>query len=368
MNIYWKIVIVVIVLGIIMPQEGFYRKYYIILMTLMHSFVCAFRYKFLVGDLIRYNTEFQNLRKSGYFSKETIHEWTNTGFYWLMKFVAEVTNGNFQVFLIILAVFSSVVFSILIYRYSPRPWLSYLVWNCMAFYLTYDFCAIKQGLAMAILMLALICIFEEKPIAFLCLTLLAGFVHMPALSFLPAYFIANRKVGSRLIVSYIVVATVIFMYRTRIVDVISEFYYDESFELMTEGLGNRVLVIVLILIVGVVLKGFREKRFAQLFNIIVIAAIFQMFSGFDNVFTRLADYYLQFTVLFIPMIFYNTRNAKIDKNASPAILTFTEKSMKIFVLVLVLALIWWYQTTCLGHTIANEVDNYLNFRFMWQVQ
>lgn len=366
MNIYWGVLTAVIILGIMMPQEGYAKKYYVILMTVIHTFICAFRYEYLAGDLIKYHTEFSNMQSVGYFSKEAIHNWRNTGFYWLMKFVGGLSNENYKLFLIVIAIFTCVVTAVLIYKYSPKPWLSFTVWNCMTFYVLYDFLAIKQGLAMAILMLAMMCVFEKKLVGFLIYTLMAGFIHMPALIFLPAYFIANRKLNNSMIAIYIISAVAIFITRRRIVDWLSDVYYDDSFTLVSEGIGGRVVVIVLILLAGLFMKGFREKIFSQLFNIVVVAAILQMFSGFDNVFTRLADYYLQFTILFIPMIFYESKNTEIDRDASPALFSFDKKSVQLIVAVLVVILIWWYRTTFLGITISNEVDNFINYRFMWQ--
>lgn len=369
LSIYWQLVVITIVCGMMMPQEGRKRKQYITLMTLIHWFVCAFRYQFLTGDLIKYNTEFRHLREVTYFSESAIHEWKNTGFYWLMKFVADVTDGDYQALLIILAVICCGIAGIMIFRYSPKPWFSFLVWNCMAFYLTYDFLAIKQGLAMAILMISMMCIFEQKPGWFLFWTLLAGFVHMPALCFLPAYFLANRKLDGKMLLFYIIAAIVIFFSRNQIVDLVGEIYYEESdFVLKKEALGGRTIVIVLMLVAGLFLKGFREKQFSQLFNIVVVAAIFQMFSGFDNVFTRLADYYLQFTILFIPMIFYDVEKTEINRLAMPPVLAFNLRSRKVLAACLVLVLIWWYDTTMLGHTISYQTDNYLNYRFMWEVK
>ena len=61
------------------------------------------------------------------------------------------------------AVTGYLIAGILIYRFSPKPWFSFLVWNCLSVYVTYDYLAIKQGLAMAILMISLMCIFDRKP-------------------------------------------------------------------------------------------------------------------------------------------------------------------------------------------------------------
>ena len=55
MSIYWIIVALVIVLGMVMPQQGIKRKYYIIIMAIIHAFVCGFRYQYLTGDLQTYH-------------------------------------------------------------------------------------------------------------------------------------------------------------------------------------------------------------------------------------------------------------------------------------------------------------------------
>ncbi|MBE6922631.1 MAG: EpsG family protein [Ruminococcaceae bacterium] len=368
MSIYWGIVAAAIICGMMMPQEGRERKYYVILITFIHWFVCAFRYQFLTGDLIKYNTEFRHLRNVSYLSEQAIHDWKNTLFYWLMKFVGDTTDGNYQAFLIILATICCLIAGIFIYRYSPRPWFSFVVWNCLGFYVTYDYLAVKQGLAMAILMISMMCILERKPCWFLFWTLVAGFIHMPALCFLPAYFLANWKLDKYMVALYIAAAVIIFFSRNQIVQIVGEAYYEDiSFTLTKETLGGRTIVIILMLVAGILLRGFRERQFNQLFHIIVVAAILQMFSGFDNVFTRLADYYLQFTVLYIPMIFYDVRRPQVNRLAAPPIFPFNFRSRKILAACIVLILIWWYDTTMLGHTISYETDNFLNYRFMWDV-
>lgn len=371
-NTYWLVVAAVIILGAFMPQKGIRKKYYIILMAMLHIFVCGFRYMYLTGDLLKYAATYYELPEWDWFSEYAWSKGRNAGFQWLMKLVSEWTNGDFQIFLILLAVITQVIFAVLIYKYSPKPWLSYLVWNCMAFYITYDFTTIKQGLAMAVLMCAMMCILESKPVPFLIFTLLAGFIHMPALCFLPAYWLMHRKVNERTLFVYMVAAGAIFVFRSRIVDFLSELYYEGNdeidFVLTSNSPGGRFFVIVLILLAGLVLKGFQEKNFEGLFNIIIVAAIFQMFSGFDNVFTRLADYYLQFTVLYIPMIFYDAdQNVPLDRKYTKPILAFNDRSIKILVLLLTVILIWWYYRTCLGVTITNTVDDYTKFRFMWEV-
>lgn len=370
-KIYWLIVAAVILFGIIMPQSGWKKKYYIIFMTGIHIFVCGFRYMYLTGDLMKYEATYKELLNYGWRSDFAWQDGRNTGFQWLMKFFAQVSDGDFQVFLFALAVVTQVIFAVLVYKYSPRPWMSYLVWNCMAFYVTYDFTSIKQGLAMAVLMCAMICIFENRPKTYLLFILLAGFIHMPALCFLPAYWIMQAKVNRQTLLFYVFAALIIFAFRTRIVDFVTELYYEGNdeidFIMTSNSPGGRFAVIALIALTGLLIKGFREKRFEQLFHIIIIAAIFQMFSSFNNVFTRLADYYLQFAVLFIPMIFYNDVSGEyVNVSGAKPVLAFNQRSIRFLIILLSVVLIWWYNFTCLG-VKQKAVDDFTNYRFMWEV-
>ena len=163
MSIYWIIVAVVILLGLIIPQQGYYRKVYVILMAALHIFVCGFRYMYITGDLLNYGWHYHASVNFGWLSPEILQEGRNTGWFMLQKLLATISNGDFQFFLFVLAVIMIGAVSVMIYRYSPQPWLSFLIYNCLSFFITYDFSAIKQGLAMAILIGARMCIMEKKP-------------------------------------------------------------------------------------------------------------------------------------------------------------------------------------------------------------
>lgn len=370
-EIYWFIVAAVILLGYIMPQQGKNRKYYVIIMAVIHAFVCGFRYEFLTGDLQTYHNIYETLPYYGWFSDRVIQEGKNTGFYMFMKLIAMLTNSNYQIFLLIVAIIIETAVAILIYKYSPRPWLSYLVWNCVGFYI-FGFSAVKQSLSMAFVVFAMICIFENKLLRFMLCVLIAGLIHAPAFAFLPAYWLAKRRINMWMIGLYILAAGVIFVFRDQIVVFVSEYYYEEAtMELLqfgTEGLGGRFFMIVLVLICGALLKGFREKEFESLFHVIVISAIFQMFSVYNNVFTRFADYYFQFSILFIPLIFYQgIHPERSNKTYMRAKIRFNERSITFLVMGLTVVLLWYYQYTCLGVPVANPIDDYLNFRFMWDV-
>lgn len=370
-KIYYYLVIAVLVFGMLMPQKGKKRIYYIILMALIHAFVCGFRYMYLTGDLRKYAASYNQMEGMAWTSESVLRGGKNVGFGLLLKLLSTITHGDFQILLIVIAVITELALAMLVYRYSPRPWMSYLVWDCLSFYI-FGFSAIKQALAMSVLMWAVTGILERKPKKFLLFAVIAGLIHMPAFAFLPAYWIAKRRVTGDTILFAVAAAVAIFFLRTQIVAIISPLYYEEeTFVLGESGLGMRFFFIIGLLAVGILIKGFEERDFSALFHLIVISAILQMFSGFDNVFTRMADYYFQFSVLYIPLLFLSspgdTRMMQNGPYGARAVFR-TDPKIKAYAVFFTVALLMlYYYKTQLSATILYDVDNYLNYRFMWTV-
>ena len=226
---------------------------------------------------------------------------------------------------------------------------------------------IPESEARMLLMFAFTGIMEERPRKFFLWTVLAGCIHTPAFVFLPAYWFAKSKLSMHKLLIYIASAGLIFLFRTQIVTFVSEFYYEEASYMVNDRLGGRFIMIVALLIAGVALRGFSGKNFSKLFNLIVIAAILQMFSGFDNVFTRLTDYYFQFLVLYLPMMFYPERDERLNNGYQIRHLALTHQQRSAAILCVVLLAGVYYYTTNLNITITNAIDDYLNYRFSWEV-
>lgn len=366
MSIYLVIVAVTLILGAVMPQKGRERIYYIAVMTVIHAFVCGFRYNHLTGDLMKYHATFISYADLGWFSDGIIQEGRNTGFQLLLKLVNQLFNGNFQMVLLIIAVLTHSILGYMVYRYSPAPWMSYLMWNCMSFYI-FGFSAIKQALAMAFVMLAFIGIAQNSLKMFLLSMLLAGSIHMPALIFLPAYWLSKMRVNWNAIFFYLLLGFLIFTFKDQFVAFIQSFYYEDDEVFIYSGnLGGRFYMILGFTLFGILFKGFPNESHEKLFHIMAIAAILQMLSGYDNVFTRLTDYYFQFSVLYLPMVFFPSEQ-KPQRSPIRPVFPFNERSLKALAVLVSLFMIWFYYTYCINTTISYSVDDYLNFRFMWDV-
>lgn len=366
-KIYYLVVAAVVVFGFLLPQEGKQRKIYIVLMAALHAFICGWRYKYLTGDLMKYAWGYMyTIPQNGWFSDEVWNGGRNFGFFWLNKLVAAVSDNDFQVLLIVIAVITEAAVAYIIWRYAHRPWLSYLIWNCFGFYI-FGFSAIKQALAMAVIMWAFTAIMDEKPLKFVLITLLAGCIHGPALIFLPAYPIARSRLTVRRFGLYAAFAALVYLFRNPIVTFVSSFYYEETDFAVNDRLGLRFLMIVALIAAGIMLRGFGGKRFSKLLNLMVVAAMLQMFSGFDNVFTRLTDYYFQFVILYLPMMLYTEEDDAAGDNQAIRHIVLTPGQRTAAVACVAVLAFWYYYHTNLGAAIDYSVDNYLNYRFCWEV-
>lgn len=361
---YYLLLIAIIALGILMPQGTKERKQYIVIMAVLHSLLSGLRHPYLTGDMQTYCFTYWRINESGWFSDEIFQEGRNFGFNWLLKFFSTLSDGDFQIFLIVVAIFIEAVVAYLIYKYSPLPWLSFLVWNCMGFY-TFGFSAIKQSIAMGLIMIAFVGIMEEKPKQFALFTILAALVHQPALIFLPAYFLSKRKFTLQTLIIYICGAIAVFINRNQVVELMQDFYYEEGIIGTDAALGGRFALIFLFIMAGFALKGFNNKYFSKVANLIIVAAVLQMFSGFDNVFTRLTDYYLQFLVVFIPLAFADYKDERFDGISEGISLDVSPKQKFIIIILLSVFLIWFYIKCCIDVDIIIY-DDYTNYRFFWE--
>ena len=362
---YYLLLVIIMALGVLMPQGAKDRKQYIIIMAVLHSLLSGLRHPYLTGDMKTYYYNYGYIAENGWFSDAVFREGTNFGFNWLMKFFSIVSDGNFQVFLIVVAVFIEVVVAYLICKYSPLPWLSFLVWNCIGFYV-FGFSAIKQSIAMALIMIAFIGIMEEKPKFFTIFTILATIVHKPAFIFIPAYYLSKRKFTLQTVLIYICGAIVVFINKNQIVKLMQEFYYEEGNVNDSADLGGRFFLIVLFIIAGFALRGFNSKYFSKVANLIVVAAILQMFSGFDNVFTRLTDYYLQFFIIFIPLSFADYQDEKLEGIGEGIRLDVLPKQKFVIITLLAVFLVWFYYKCYINIEIEYYPDDYTNYRFFWE--
>lgn len=224
----------------------------------------------------------------------------------LMKLVYSLSDGDYQWFIAFVSVICLSAEAIVIKKYSPSPIQSVLYYLGLLYFI-FQMSAFKQSIAMSLILLSFTAIIDRRPIRFVLLVLLAASFHTPALIFLPAYWIANMRIGTGYLLILAGVFFLTYFLRDRLVSIMSDIYYNSEMEITSNSrfLANKVIIMLAIIATALIVRppDPEEHAYTALLQIIGVAAVIQTFSAYSNVFERLADYYFQFAVIFIPMVF-----------------------------------------------------------------
>lgn len=256
-----------------------------------------------MGDLIKYYTLYRNCNGTNW--QATIAEkWSNMGIRVFFRMTGAV-GISYDVCLFIIAAFAAISLGILIYRYSTSPFVSYLMYIGMGFYV-FTFSGLKQTIAMGFLCFAMMSLLEGRFWRFVFWTLVGSFFHTPALIFLIAYPFANKKIDRWYLLFAIAAVGLVFLLRDQIVELLSTLYQDDAdaYGEAKRLVGGRFIMMAAILVGGAYLRPVRRRdaTYAKVYSIMVVALMLQTFSVYDNVFTRLTDYFYQFIVVFLPFV------------------------------------------------------------------
>ena len=328
MSVYHWLVVLVVLLAILLHGERKGNKTYILFAVLLMFCVYGLRDAETIGadSSSSYLHAFERLENttwddmpglSDWFSNDDIGEENagrdrNVGFQWLMKLVYDLSDGDYQWFIVVIAAFVMVAVAHLIRRFSPSPVQSILYYFGLI-YFTMMFNALKQSVAMGFVMFAFCALIDRKPIKFVILVLVGSMFHFPALVFLPAYWVTKMKVDRNYLILLALLFIATYFFRDRLVDWMTDTYDTTVHENTAMNfLTNKVLVMLVIIVAALVIRppSSEDKLYCALLQIIGIAAVIQTFSRYNNTFERLADYYFQFAIVFIPLVFENVKTER----------------------------------------------------------
>ncbi len=322
MSVYHWLVILILALAVFMRGDRAHNRSFIILAVALMFCVFGLRDCYSVGidSSTSYVGQFERVSNRDWDQLPDFTDWLgleegiedeersghtrNIGLPWVMKAVSEATNGDYQMFIVVTALFVMISFAVFIYRFSPSPIQSILLYFGLLFY-TFNFSALKQSIAMAIILFAAAAIVDRKPLWFILLTLLASMFHFPAIVFLPSYWIAHMKLGKSYLLMLSIVFLVTYLFRDQLVTIMTDAYSTIINETTMRFLANKVIVMLFIIVMAVLIRPPvpEDEVYCSFLMLIGVAAVIQTFAGYNNTFERLADYYFQFAVVFIPMAF-----------------------------------------------------------------
>lgn len=283
----------------------------------------------------------------------------NIAFSYLTKLIFVMTDGNYQMYITVLSLFFVISYTRFIKKYSSSPIQSVLCFLGLLYY-TFLFDALKQAVAVSILLYAFDAIVDRKPIRFVIFTILATLFHFPALIFLPAYWIARMKVGRSYILLLAVLLLITYMYRDQLLNLMLNAYGSEDIEATMEGirfLRNKVVIMIAIAVFAALVRppDTEDTVYNALLMFAGVAIVLQTFCGYNNIFERLADYYFHMSIVLIPLIF-----EKGGKTEARTIALRNERIMDVIPLVICIVAVWRFLST------VNNSPIYTPYRFFWQ--
>jgi hypothetical protein len=283
----------------------------------------------------------------------------NVGFSYLMKLIYVLTDGNYQAFITIISLF--VVFSYMrfIRKYSSAPIQSVLCFLGLLYY-TLFFDALKQAVAMTILLFAFDAIIEKKPVRVIIIVVFAALFHFPALVFLPAYWIGRMKVGRGYILLLGALLLITYLFRDQLLNLMLDAYGGEDIDATMEGIRNlrhKVVIMIVIVVFAALIRppAPDDTVYNAMLMFAGVAIVLQTFCGYNNIFERLADYYFHTSIVLIPLIF-----EKNGKSRMRAIAGVDQRIIEAVPLVICAFAIWRFLST------VNQSGIYMPYRFLWQ--
>lgn len=286
------------------------RTRYLIISGIILVLISGLRsYNLGSGDTSRYAitfqedvmTSFQNLWDSG----------MKDPFYHVFsKALSFVVGNNFSALLTIFAAIFIGAYSILVQKESPNLLLSFIVFFSMGFF-NFSMNGVRQGLAMAFIMLAFIPLKEKKLLWFIILVFVATLFHNSAVIFLLALPFCKVGFSKGKAILYLGLIAILMIYGDSLIRGIASeaATFDERFEGYVETTktltyAGFVQLMLYFLLVLMNLRRFfqQDPDASMLTTLLILAMIFQVFAVFIAEMFRVAMYFSSFLVILVPRL------------------------------------------------------------------
>ncbi len=229
--------------------------------------------------------------------------------YVLMNWLLSRCGIGFHGFLIVYAAFTMFSHSLLIYRYSDKPWLSMAIFMSLGMY-EYFFGILRQSIAVSIMLLTLPAIKERKPLKFFGALLVAFLFHRSSIIFLPLYFFGRIRHTKKFFRLYFVgyalelaVLAVSLKYAIEpILRLLGKHYSIGDFKM-----NNLILLMLFIAAAAYFATDFDKTFYDKDHNLItagyMLGIFVQIFGFYMEILSRAAiGYYLIFAAVLIPNV------------------------------------------------------------------
>ncbi len=321
MEVYIFMVLFVIIIGILLynlpMRKGQRNGILCCFALLIMLFFAAFRADSVGADTIQYLTALHNCRVPDFsFSIDyTVEPFKFEPGYLMFNRFWGFIGVNDTLFLAIVGLIIYVPTLIFFYKYSSNVMLSLVMYMCLQFY-GLSISAIRQMIAISIILAIIPMIWERKWIKW-CIGIVAAMTfHVTAIIMLPMYWLNKIKINSIILFAFFVVEILSFLAGNYFLSILSLFpqMYD-SFLTHVQTASFKIGDLLLLLVINALLVFIAFKREEISRNGIISLSIYSLmcsalvivlslFTG--NILKRLNMYYFMFITLLAPF--------EIDRN------------------------------------------------------
>lgn len=315
---------------------------YIVLVSIVLIIFSGLRHNNIGIDTINYRNMFVQARLLNFGQSMNLN--IEPGYQILQVFFGKIF-GNYQLFLIFIATLYVSTISYLIYKFSYNPMFSYLLFLFYDFYI-FSMSAIRQTIAIALIVIAFMQIIEKKFFSFLSWTILASSFHITALVFLPAYFSKLFKFNKKNLFLLLFIAIIIFFVKEYLQSTVNVYSRLPSVPIETGGVKLYLLILITVLLGVLYNRNFfiNNSANAYLFFMMVLSLIMFPVIRYNPITLRLNYYYYIFMIIYVP-------------NLTKAIKNIAIRNL-VFFMYLIIGIYWFISTIN-----TKQIFPYL---FFWQ--
>lgn len=236
-------------------------------------------------------------------------------FYTLIsKFFFEL-NFSPNLWLGVVAIFFISCASIIIYKYSKEPLLSFIVLLSLGYYY-FSLTAVRQSIALAFIFLAFIYIDKEKIWKFVLLVLFGSLFHFSALIFLIAYPLSKFRLGMKsllvlpiIYIAGVVLSPVLMSAWNSIVPSQYQSYANSEVSLNLSGFIIQTAIYIFVILASKISNKDDVNQYNNMVPFLLIGLFVQIFSTFAFAEFFRANYYFSiFSVILIPNAIHSIKS------------------------------------------------------------
>ncbi len=227
--------------------------------------------------------------------------------YMIFEKLVQIFTTNYQVYILIIAIVFTVPLGRWIYKNSSDPFISFLIYSTL-FYAFFAVTGHRQTIATALVVLiGYDFIIERRFRPFLLLMAIAFTIHKSSLVFLPFYFMANKTITNRYLISAVVITILVFIFKNQVIMVLGSFSGYGSYIQQYGGPSTRTFASFLIIIFVVIMLRYSKiiennKQATNYINALILAVWLVPLTFIVSSTMRVVQYYSVFILLLIPEI------------------------------------------------------------------